>query len=109
MTKFAIIHPDKPSKPIRRAIAFLSEFLLDFTLEYPFCFSENDIVPENIFRIYVGTKENNKKVKELSDVILNKEEQYNISVSNEQILIEGADDAGVLYGVIYFIYLLFIG
>ena len=102
MNKLAIIHPEKPSKTVRRAVAFLSEFLLDFTFEYPFCFSENDIIPEDAINIYLGTKENNEKVKELSNVSLNKAEQYNICVKENYILIEGFDDAGTLYGVMDF-------
>ena len=65
MSKLAIIHPDNPSKTVRRAVAFLSEFLLDFTIEYPFCFSVNDDIPDGTTKIYLGTKENNSKIKEL--------------------------------------------
>ena len=63
MQKIAIIHPENPSKTVRRAVAFLSEFLLDFTVEYPACFSENNTIPENTLHIYLGTKMNNKKGK----------------------------------------------
>jgi len=102
MSKLAIIHPANPSKTVRRAVAFLSEFLLDFTFEYPVCFSEKDVIPDDTLNIYLGTKENNKKVNELSNVSLNKAEQYNISVRENYILIEGFDDAGTLYGVMDF-------
>ncbi len=102
MSKLAIIHPASPSKTVRRAVAFLSEFLLDFTFEYPVCFSEKDAIPDDTLNIYLGTKKNNKKVYEFSDVSLNKAEQYNICVKENYILIEGFDDAGTLYGVMDF-------
>jgi len=102
MSKLAIIHPQRPSKTLRRAVEFLSEFLLDFTLEYPVCFSENDTPPENTVNIYLGTKENNRRVRELSEVCLDKAEQYSISVKESRVIIEGFDDAGTLYGVMDF-------
>ena len=86
MSKLAIIHPVDPGKTTRRAVAFLSEFLLDFTFEYPFCFSETDIIPNDTLNIYIGTKENNRKIKELSDVTLNKSEQYNICVKENYVI-----------------------
>lgn len=102
MKKIAIIHPENPSKAVRRAVAFLSEFILDFTIEYPFCFSDKDIIPEDTLCIYLGTKENNEKIKELSSAVLDRSEQYSISVKSDYILIEGNDDAGILYGVMDF-------
>lgn len=102
MSKLAIIHPANPSKTARRAVAFLSEFLLDFTFEYPFCYSDSDTIPDGTLNIYLGTKENNRKVKELSEVILSKAEQYNICVKESYVIIEGFDDAGTLYGVMDF-------
>ena len=102
MEKIAIIHPENPSKTTKHAVAFLSEFILDFTVEYPFCFSVNSVCPEATLKIYIGTKENNKKIAELSTVELTKSEEYSISVKENYIVIEGFDDAGVLYGVMDF-------
>lgn len=102
MNKIAIIYPQNPSKTIRRAVEFLSEFVLDFTFEYPFCFSENDVIVDDTVKIYIGTKENNKKIKELSDAVLTKKEEYSICVKEKTIIIEGFDEAGSLYGVMDF-------
>ncbi len=102
MNKIAIIHPEKPNKTICRAVDFLSQFVLDFTLEYPFCFSENVAFDEPYTYIYIGTKENNPWLKERSSCTLTKKEEYSISIKDDTVLIEGYDDAGVLYGVMDF-------
>jgi hypothetical protein len=103
MNEVAIIYPEKPSATIRRAIDFLSSYIAEFTIDFPLCVSEAEVIPEGVrVPIYIGTKENSKNVFELSDVSLDIAEQYYISVKNRRILIEGYDNKGVLNGVMDF-------
>ncbi len=52
--------------------------------------------------IYIGTKESNPYIHSTSQKMLSKEEEYFIKVENNTVVIEGFDDAGVLYGVLDF-------
>ena len=86
-----------------QAIRHLTEILLDATMEYPVCVSCDKYVEDEGFRhFFIGTKENNPYVKALSDKELTHKEEYYIKVSGDTVLIEGKDDAGVLYGCIDF-------
>ena len=77
MNEVAIIYPEKPSATIRRAIDFLSSHIAEFTIDFPLCVSEAEVIPEGVrVPIYIGTKENSKNVFELSDVSLDIAEQY---------------------------------
>ena len=105
MKKISIVHGELSSDIMRRAIALLSEWIPDYTFEYPACFScEEAEKTENfseIYRaIYVGTKENHRYIRENSTFALKYPEEYGISVSDGQITVEGFDDRGVLYGCI---------
>ena len=103
MKKIAIIYPEAPDKTIRRAVDFLTEFILDFTLEYPLCFSAEDFcISCDYIPIYLGTKENNPAIRKLSTAHLTSPEQYHISVKDGTVIIEGYDVSGVLFGVMDF-------
>ena len=103
MKKFIIISPQDPSDLIKRAIEILSKTLYDYTSEYPICVCSTDGLDLNDRRlIYVGTKATNSYISAHSSVCLDTPEEYNISVQNEVVIIEGFDDAGALYGAIDF-------
>jgi len=83
----------------KKAVARLTEILLDYTLEYPACFLASEFDRASEFRcIYIGTAQNNPIVAKVSDGSLSKPESYRIQVKSDTVYIEGADDAGVLYG-----------
>ena len=103
MKKIAIIYPEAPDKTIRRAVDFLTEFILDFTLEYPLCLSvEEFCISCDYIPIYLGTKENNPAIRKLSTAHLTRPEQYHLSVKDGTVIIEGYDVSGVLFGVMDF-------
>lgn len=86
-----------------QAIKHLTQILLDTTVEHPICVSADKYVEENECRhFFIGTKESNPYVKQLSDKELTHKEEYYIKVAGDTVLIEGSDDAGVLYGCIDF-------
>ena len=103
MKKYAIIYGQIENDIQKRAVEELSSILLDYTLEYPVCFKygENEDLTD-YKTIYIGTKQNNPYIKENSSKILSKAEEYYIKVAQGTIIIEGFDDAGVLYGVLDF-------
>ena len=102
MKKFAIIYGDL-SATQRVALGELSKMLLDYTFEYPVCLKYSEQADLSEYKaIYIGTKESNPYIKNTSKVSLNTEEEYNISVKNSTVIIEGFDDAGVLYGTLDF-------
>lgn len=97
MNRIAIIHSSDVSPTIRRAIDFLSEFILDLTLDFPFCFSTDDVMPDDVeIKIYVGTNMG------AGTASFDSPEQYYISVKDNNVIIDGSDDVGVLYGVMDF-------
>ncbi|MBE5892258.1 MAG: hypothetical protein E7286_02630 [Lachnospiraceae bacterium] len=103
MKRIALIYGSKENKIQCKALEILGEFLLEYTEEYPMCFDvEQNFDAEKFTCIYIGTKENNHYIREHSTVNLNKPEAYNISVYNGTVMIEGADDNGVLYGCVDF-------
>ncbi len=86
-----------------KAVNILTETLLDYTGEPPVCISHSDYVIEEGNRyIFIGTKENNPYIKKMSASDLKKAEEYLITVSDDNVIIEGSDEAGVLYGCIDF-------
>ncbi len=103
MKKFAILTPQVKSPLICRAVEILSATILDFTVEYPVCYAECDAPDLTDFRcIYLGTKEGSDYIRIHSAAHLTKPEEYIITVSDNAVMIEGYDDAGVLYGAIDF-------
>ena len=79
MKNIAIIYGALENGVQKKAIEVLSELLLDYTVEYPACFScENMPMEGNHLRIYVGTAENNSYIKANSEATLSHEEEYAI-------------------------------
>ena len=101
MKKFAIIYGQLKNDIQRRAVEELSLVLLDYTLEYPVCFEYDENTDMTDYkRIYIGTKQSNPYIRSTSQRTLSEEEEYFIKVENNVVVIEGYDDAGVLYGVL---------
>lgn len=100
MKKIAIIYGTVETPLQQRAVAELSSVILDDTFAYPACFPYDAEADRSAFRcIYVGTKENNPYIRAHSAAALTHEEGYAITVEKDTVIIEGYDDAGVLYGV----------
>lgn len=103
MKKIAIIYGDINSQLRKKSVEVLTEFLLDATLLYPVCFEKSENVDTDELRcIYIGTKNDNKYIREHSEKVLTKEQEYYIRVKEDTVIIEGFDGAGVLYGVVDF-------
>ncbi|MBQ9131541.1 MAG: hypothetical protein IJX62_03610 [Clostridia bacterium] len=103
MKKFAIIYGQLENDIQKRAVEELSRILLDYTIEYPVCSKYDESADMSEYKsIYIGTKESNPYIRNTSKKILSKEEEYFIKVENNTVVIEGFDDAGVLYGVLDF-------
>lgn len=103
MRKFAIVFGHGIGEIQKRAIEELSRILLDYTLEYPICCEyRGDESWCDYKRIYVGTRENHPYIEMHSPAHLTNAEEYYIKVEKDFAIIEGYDDAGVLYGAIDF-------
>lgn len=103
MQKNAIIHGKLDSAIRKKAIAVLSEILLDYTYTYPLCFSHDTDADLSLYRcFYIGTKENHPYLVAHSQNALEHSEEYAITVKDNTVMIEGFDDAGVLYGCMDF-------
>ena len=101
--RVALIYGSKENKIQYKALETLGELLLEYTKEYPMCFgAEQPFNAEEFTCIYVGTKENNRYIREHSTADLDKAESYSISVRGGVAMIEGKDDNGVLYGCVDF-------
>jgi len=101
--KVAIIYGAYQNGIQKKAIEILTESLLDYTLEYPVCFSADEITDLSEYRrIYIGTKENNAYIAQNSANDLSHPEEYSIRVHGDIAVIEGSDDSGVLYGCVDF-------
>lgn len=99
MNKIAIIYGSYESGVQKKAVSRLTEIILDYTEEYPLCFAVKNFPDADKFRcIYIGTKENNAFIAKLDGEHPKKAESYRILVKDGTVYIEGADDAGVLYG-----------
>lgn len=107
MKKFAIIYGKKDSELQKRAVEELTRTLIDYTVErpaeypvvYPCCTPVNT---DEYSCIYIGTKQSNCYIRENSKQTLTRAEEYYITVADNTVMIEGYDDAGVLYGVLDF-------
>lgn len=103
MKKNVLVYGEAKSGIQKKALAVLSEFLLDYTIEYPACFRFDEAFDTHGKRIfYIGTRENNPFIASLARENLTKKEEYRITVVSDTVYIEGYDDAGVLYGCIDF-------
>ncbi len=102
MKKLAIVYGEKKTPLQKKAIAILSELLLDYTYEYPYCLSCGDAAAEAYRCIYIGTKGNNAYIRAHSSYMLTHREEYAFWVENDTVCIEGYDDASVLYGCLDF-------
>ncbi len=103
MKKFAVIFGSHISEIQKRAVEELSAILLDDTLEYPVCCEyKEDADMSDYTRIYLGTKKNHRYIREHSPKELTKPEEYCLKAEKDHVIIEGYDDAGVLYGAIDF-------
>lgn len=87
----------------KKALEVLSQILLDATGEYPACVSSGEYVPCPERRpFFVGTRENHGYIRRTSKAKLTYPEEYAITVCDDTVIIEGSDDAGVLYGCVDF-------
>lgn len=102
MKKIAIVYGEKKTDLKKKAIAVLSELLLDYTVEYPYCLACGDAAAASYRCLYIGTKENNAYLKAHSLYTLTVPEEYAVWIQNDTVCIEGYDDAGVLYGCLDF-------
>ena len=104
MKQSRIIYPDGILKGIqKKAVEMLTKIIVDETIVYPACIPASEYMPTDTFRdFFIGTKENNIYIRTNSKATLTKAEEYAISVLNDTVIIEGFDDAGVLYGCIDF-------
>jgi len=103
MKKIAIIYGSYQTGVQKKAVALLTEYLLDYTLEYPLCFPYDEGTDLSAYRcIYIGTRENNAYIAGVSAQRLTHDEAYRISVHGDTAVIEGSDDNGVLYGCVDF-------
>ena len=103
MKKIAIIYPGSLNDLRKRALEILSSTILDYTREYPVCIADDSREDVSGFRcIYIGTKESNNYIGMQNKEPLRFPEEYRIQVENDTVIIEGYDDAGILYGVIDF-------
>lgn len=102
MKRIAIIHGDLRHPTEKKALERLSELLLDYTAEYPMCFTAEPPDPTAFRRLYVGTKESNPYIRQKSTAALTTAEEYALSVAGDEAVIEGFDAAGVLYGCMDF-------
>ena len=103
MKPFAVIYGSCISEIQKRAVEELSKTLLDYAMEYPVCREYEDGADLSGYtRIYLGTKESHRYIREHSPWALTRAEEYGIKVEKDLAIIEGYDDAGVLYGAIDF-------
>ena len=103
MKKTAILYGEYASGIQKKAVEVLSSFIMEYTSEYPVCFRYADAPDLSAFRrIYIGTKENNAYIAQNSKATLSHAEEYSIRVHSDSAIIEGSDDAGVLYGCVDF-------
>lgn len=103
MKKIAIVYGALETSIQKKALEQISSVVLEQTMEYPVCVKYSDFKDaENFTCIYIGTKKDNPYIAKESNKNLTKEEEYYISVADDRVIIEGYDDAGVLYGCVDF-------
>ncbi len=102
--KNTVVYYGEYKTPVqKKAVEVLSELLLDYTGNYPAFYKVGDKIESNDQKIiYIGTKNDNKYISDNSTAVLTTPEEYCITICNDVIMIEGYDDAGVLYGVVDF-------
>lgn len=103
MKKSVIVHGELQNGIQKKAIAVLSELLLDYTLEYPYCVEcgkEKNYIGERLF--YIGTRASSEAIGALASQKLTTPEEYRLTVKGGTVFIEGYDDVGVIYGCIDF-------
>ncbi|MBR5157540.1 MAG: hypothetical protein IKW59_07220 [Clostridia bacterium] len=99
MKKIAIVYGELKTDIQKKALEQISSVILEQTITYPVCVKYSDFKDTENFRcIYIGTKKDNPYIAKESKKTLTKEEEYYISVTEDRVIIEGYDDAGVLYG-----------
>lgn len=87
----------------KKAVEVLSSFLLDYTFENPVCISYYDGMDLSAYRcIYIGTSGDKRFIGQNSPKALTYPEEYFIRVWEDGAMIQGGDDAGVLYGCVDF-------
>ena len=103
MKHIAILMPNCASDIVKHAVEELTAVLLDYTFAYPVCYEE-DRAPDltGFRRCYIGTKQSSSYIRAHSSAALTTPEEYAINISDDTVIIEGYDDAGVLYGVLDF-------
>lgn len=103
MKKNAIIYGELSTGLQKKAVEVLSSFLQEYTQSYPVCFAYDSREDYSQYRcFYIGTAQNNSYIAETSDSQLTHREAYCICVRNDTVMIQGYDDAGVLYGCVDF-------
>lgn len=103
MKNTAIIHGELKNSIQERAVEEMTKILLDYICEYPICIKYNENVCLDDYRcVFIGTKSSNPYIANNSISELSLPESYSIGVKNDTVVIEGYDDAGVLYGVLDF-------
>ena len=100
MKNFKIIYGDNSTQIQKRAIEHLSKIIHNATGLYPICERFSNNKNDDFVCFYLGTKSNNEYILKNSKCTLTESESYCIDISNLTAIIEGYDDAGVLYGVI---------
>ena len=103
MRRIAVIYGEAVTDIQKKALEALSRLLLDYTYEYPTCVTcEEADALVGYQKIYIGTKENNPYIGLHSPAQLTFPESYAIRVKDGIAVIQGFDDAGVLYGCMDF-------
>ena len=91
MKKIAIIYGALRSGVYKKAVETLSQFLLDYTYEYPVCLAYDSEADYSAYRcIYIGTKEDNAYLAASGVEAPEKAEGYRIRVANDTVIIAGA-------------------
>lgn len=103
MKKTVIVYGRLETPIEKRAVRELSVILFDRLGTYPTCVPYEDMPSSDTHHlIFVGTKENHPFIRACSKNRLSVPESYEIRVENGIAVIEGYDEAGVLYGVLDF-------
>lgn len=103
MKKIAVIYGEIKKEIQKKTLELISSIILEQTLQYPSCIKYSELTDSTQFRcIYIGTKSDNPYIAKESGKTLSRKEEYYINVSDDRVIIEGYDDAGVLYGCVDF-------
>lgn len=103
MKKNAILYGQMCTGVQRKSVETLSWILMDYCKEYPVCLEYNNARDYSSYRcFYIGTRGNHPYIAANTEVVLSVPESYRICVKDDGVIIEGFDDAGVLYGCVDF-------